>query len=314
MAAAVLLFTIVHHPAHCAVNYYYDHITANNTNAFLYPQDKINSSDGSTGLRFQNDGNLVLRLGGVSIWSSVTDSHAEGGRVILKYGNGNLVIRDKDDDTVWDSGTGDLNRENNIYHLVVIKECAFVLHQHTNGSLYSLWDTESDKPDRESNCSVMSSYSLPTVAPTQAPTSQPARSPTLLPTSFPTPSPTLNPTFPTHNPTQYPITSSPTTVPTTQPTSNPTLNPSSSPTQAPSNSPSAQPSTSPSGGMDLCIMYSNSLCTVVYTQSQQKIQHNSPAQIQLLYLQFIQLLPLHPRIQRKHRVYTQPLTQQAFQL
>ena len=179
--------------------------------------DQVVSMDGSTSLKFQADGNLVLRFGDdrEAIWSSKTNPVAAGGYARLRYETGNLVVRDADDNWQWGCDTANISRPNNGYHLVVITQCAFLIYEDMNGQLHSLWNTEDDGCKNVGcDCSGIDSYSLPTLSPTQSPTP----SPTSNPTKFPTPSPTASP-IPTSAPTEYPTQSpipSPTNTPTMQ--------------------------------------------------------------------------------------------------
>merc|ERR1712228_720513 len=214
--------------------------TANNSNAYLYATDRIWSVDGTTRLSFQTDGNLVLRFADEAIWSSGTDDIASGGRFILQSSDGNLVVRDESDNSQWSSGTGDGNRENNGYHLVVITQCAFLIYEDISGKFHGLLNTEDDGCVG-CNCSG-TSYSFPTLSPTQSPSEHPTTVPTMQPTLEPTSNPTSSPSLiPTISPTEGPITFQPTTSPSINPTNNPTLYPTRLSTVNPSPIPSAIP-------------------------------------------------------------------------
>ena len=167
MASLILLFACARiHTISATI--YDDHITALNSNAYLYSGDQIWSMDQTTKLNFQSDGNFVLYLDGAaqSIWRSITNPLAAGGYVELRNETGNLVIRDADDNWHWDTSTNNMNRQNNGYHLVVITQCAFLIYEDINGQLHSLWNSQNDTKNRNSDCSKIDSYSFPTVDPT----------------------------------------------------------------------------------------------------------------------------------------------------
>ena len=244
MASLYLLMACILIRTNSAI-FHYDHITAKDSHAHLYNGDRLWSMDGTTSLQFSDSGKFVLKFepdNNKSIWRAETNEQKEGDYVILKYTNGVLRVRNKSDDTKWSSNTGDVDRENNGYHLVVITQCAFLIYEDMNGQLHTLWNTEDDGCKNVGcDCSGIDSYSFPTLSPTQSPTPSPTYAPVPAPTRPPTPSPSLSPT---PSPSPFP-TNSPTMRPSPEPTSNPTASPSPAPVPAPTTFPTVSPTESP---------------------------------------------------------------------
>lgn len=99
----------------------------------LRPGNKVNSASGLYGLRYQEDGNLVLDGPEGPLWASGTDGRGAG--VCVMQADGNLVLYGPDDRRIWDSKT-----ENNPGSSLVIQDDGNAVIYRPDGS--PVWATE----------------------------------------------------------------------------------------------------------------------------------------------------------------------------
>jgi len=99
----------------------------------LGKEESVWSCDGRFQLKFQNDGNLVLYMGGTALWA--TGTNGDGGDRVIMQEDGNLVIYKSNGAPVWASGT---NGSANYYaNLKVQNDGNVVIYKATGGAVWA---------------------------------------------------------------------------------------------------------------------------------------------------------------------------------